>query len=965
MRRFGWRVAALCVAVAGFAYPQTLDTSLLEQRVVAVRVVDSERGTTQNLPSHFPLQPGMPFRAETARESLRELYKTGRYADIEVSAMREAEGVRVDFHVRENYYFDAVRITGLKEERGKTLALSAMRLGLGEPYRDIDLREAEERLREGLRAYGLYDSKIEIEKHPEAATRRMGITVHVEPGPQARIGNIEVNMLDGSPPGELLRRSKLKPGKGVETERLERGEERLRKVLVKNGHLGARVNARRGDYDPASKTIPLTLDVFAGPKVKVEVVGAKVSSRTLKKLIPVYQEGAVDEDLLQEGRRNLRDLLEAQGYFESQVKYETHEDTEKGQQVIHYHVELGARRRLVGFAFEGNKYFSNEILRTRVHLIPAGTLSRGRFSRRLMEDDADSLRELYVANGFREVHVLAEQQENYLGQRGDLFVRFRVEEGPQTVVAELKIEGNQALSTDYLLEQGVNSEPRQPYSQYNVLGDRDNILALYFNEGFPEARFSFEATEASEPNRVRLLYRIHEGPQIRVKEIVVSGTEHTRADTIEKELKVQPNAPLRQGELIESQRRLYNMGIFSRAQIAPQNPSGTDTDKTLIVLVEEAKRYTIAYGGGVEVQRLGGAANDPVGRSFRASPRGLLEFSKANMAGRGHTLSLKARASTLQYRFLGSYLAPNFLSRPSFSLELSAYAEKASDVRTFTARKYEAGVQLIQRISPRTTLGYRYGFRRVLVDANSLKVDPLSIPLFSQPTKISYFGAAWIRDHRDNPAEATAGDFSSLEGIIAAKTIGATANFLRIQAQNSTFHPLGKLTFARSTRFGAITRFAGSQTFDIPLPEKLYAGGGNSLRGFGFNQAGPRTLTGYPIGGEMLLALNQELRFPMRLPFIKGRLGGAIFYDAGNVFSSVENFTFRTSPRPQPLGMGDFFSHAVGLSFRYGTPIGPVRLDFGYLLNNVRFQFSDPTNNTIQSTKLPRFQFFFNIGSMF
>jgi outer membrane protein insertion porin family len=119
-----------------------------------------------------------------------------------------------------------------------------------------------------------------------------------------------------------------------------------------------------------------------------------------------------------------------------------------------------------------------------------------------------------------------------------------------------------------------------------------------------------------------------------------------------------------------------------------------------------------------------------------------------------------------------------------------------------------------------------------------------------------------------------------------------------------------------------------------------------------------------------LLVFNQELRFPMRLPFVGSRLGGALFYDAGNVFSSVRRITLRPSP-PEPITNElNYFSHTIGFGFRYATPIGPVRVDLGYQLNPAHF-FACPTNNpkcTLgqqQLFRLPHFQFFFNLGAIF
>jgi outer membrane protein assembly factor BamA len=406
---------------------------------------------------------------------------------------------------------------------------------------------------------------------------------------------------------------------------------------------------------------------------------------------------------------------------------------------------------------------------------------------------------------------------------------------------------------------------------------------------------------AGNAHRVRLTYHIVEGPPVQVARVLMGGYEHTRAGVIQREVQVKAGGPLREGEVLETQRRLYNLGVFSRVSIAPQNPAGTDPAKTVVVLMEEAKRYTLGYGFGFEVQRLGGAGASPVGGELRASPRGILEITKANLTRRADTLSFKVRASTLQGRALVSYTEPNFFSRPAFSLQLTGFADKSRDIRTFTSTRYEGSVQLAQRLSLVTSLLYRYSFRRVL--AGSLQISSDKIPLFSQPTRVSSVGVTWFRERRNNPADATRGDFTNVDLSIAGKPIGSSASFIRLVMQNSTFHPLGRrFIFARSLRFGVQTPIGNTLSTEIPLPERFFAGGGNSLRGFGLNQAGPRDpTTGFPIGGQAMLIFNQELRFPMRLPFVGTRLGGALFYDAGNVFRSVRRITLRPSVPPPVL----------------------------------------------------------------
>jgi outer membrane protein insertion porin family len=472
---------------------------------------------------------------------------------------------------------------------------------------------------------------------------------------------------------------------------------------------------------------------------------------------------------------------------------------------------------------------------------------------------------------------------------------------------------------------------------------------------------------------VAVTYHIEEGEQVHVTKILIGGYERTRLGVITREIQVKPGEPLRESDVIETQRKLYSLGIFDRVTLAAQNRSGTDSEKALDVVVEEAKRYTMAYGGGIEIQRLGGSGPDS--SSFEVSPRVIFELSKANLTGRADTLTFKVRASTLQGRALLSYTQPHYFAKPNLSFNATLFADKSRDVTTFTATRYEGSLQLTQKVSRATSLVYSYTYRKVLVDAATLMIAPEEIPLFSQPTLVSEFGASWIREHRDNPADATRGSFNSVDFSLAEKPIGSSSSFTRIFFQDSTYYPIGRrLVFARSVRFGLMNPLAGTLSTDIPLPERFFAGGGESDRGFGLNQAGPRDpVTGFPVGGLAMLVFNQEIRFPMKLPLIGSKLGGALFYDAGNVFSRLGAITLRTAPSAFSQTSGDlsYFSHTVGFGFRYNTPIGPVRVDLAYQLNPALF-YIPCTVGTIgcgangeQLTRLPHFQLFFNLGDIF
>jgi outer membrane protein assembly factor BamA len=1024
--------------------PATQDAASMSAPVMAVRIVAEDGRVLSEAPAGVSVAVGKPLDRDQVAESIRALYRTGDYADVRAISTPVDGGVGVDFVVREQLFFNQVILHGLVTPPTEASAIAAVQLPLGEPYRADAVNEGLERLRELLKEEGLYAAQVVADTVPRAQGHQMDVIINIQAGPRARIK--EVKLTNGTEYGnpEILARSKLKAGGQVTASRVQRATTRVRNFLVKKGHLNARAVVRRGSYDAKSNTIPLELEVTAGPLVRIAVTGAKFSGGELKKLVPVYQEGAVDTDLLEEGKRNIRERLERNGYFDAGVEYVTStqdvalKSGQKGsEELITYRVERGDRHTLEGIEFTGNHYFNTELLRSRLNIYPKGFQTRGRFSRRLMEADRESIKNLYLANGFLEATVEAQALDNYKGKEGDLVIRFVIQEGKQTRVASLKMQGVHAFKEDVLLGV-VASTPGQPYSEFNVTTDRDNILALYFNDGFPQAKFTATAErvkeepgskniagngedaqaaaaqnaakkeskgkdeEAFQDGFVNLVYQIEEGPQTRVRKILLTGYNHTRPGVIRREVLVQEQAPLREGEVVDSQRRLYNLGVFNRVTIQPQNPNGTDTNKDVVVLVEEAKRYTLAYGGGFEVQRLASSTN-PAGSQVQAAIRGILEISKLNLTGRGDSLSLKLRGSTIEDRALLGYNHPNTFSDPHLGLQVSAYTEKTQDINTFTETRYEGSLQLNDQVTPRTSLLYHYAFRKVLVSNLNTHISPAEIPLFNAPTLVSQFGFGWTRDGRDKPADATKGNFNSADFSVADTKIGSSASFMRIYYQNSTYHPIKRrFSFARSIRIGILLPYRDTISLSfpapttlplptlIPLPERFFAGGGTSLRGFALNQAGPRdSVTGFPVGGQALLILNQEFRFPMRLPYIGTALSGALFYDGGNVYSRLDRVTLRPYP-PKPTfnpanptqcqfnctNELNYFAHTVGLGFRYATPVGPIRIDLGYQINRPKFVTPICPSGAIaadcdvgkfgfHATRLPGFQIFFNLGSTF
>src|SRR5271169_1643711 len=318
--------ALLFVAVRSYGQAQAEGKTQTPQAgapVVGVRIITEDGRVLSESPSGLAVEVGKPLNREQVAQSLRALYGLGDYTDLKAFVTPVGSGVRLDFVVREGIFFNRVLIDGLTPPPSDTSAAAAMQITLGRPFRQGDVDEGLARLRDVLKEEGLYTAQVSAENVPYPATHQMDILVHVKPGPRARVASVELKNGTAYHDAEILSRLKMKVGQEVTTARIRRGTDRIRKFLVKKGRLSARASVRRGEYDAAKNTVPLMLEVTEGPQVQLAVTGAKFSNSELKRLVPVYQEGAVDADLLEEGKRNIRERLERDGYFDAQVSYTT------------------------------------------------------------------------------------------------------------------------------------------------------------------------------------------------------------------------------------------------------------------------------------------------------------------------------------------------------------------------------------------------------------------------------------------------------------------------------------------------------------------------------------------------------------------------------------------------------------------------------------------------------------------
>ena len=932
----------------------------------------------QRLRQLISQKEGAPLDRDLIRESIHQLYGAGLFSEIRVEAERTSDDrVALTIVTAPNYFVGEVRVEGAPRRPTPGQIVNASKLVLGETFTEERLNRALASIKQFMEANGYYGSAVTTEQRPDSKTQQMAIVFHMDSGPEARVGKVNVKCEPACSASEIQQIAKLKAKELVTIQTSSRALERLRKRYQKRGRLLAQVRIAEKSYRPESNTVDYTIEINPGPRVEIIAHGFKLSRRVMRQNVPVFEENAVDMDLLNEGRNNLLNYLQSRGYFDAKVELKGPPAKNRDELDIVYLVNAGARHKLVTVEIAGNRYFQTSDLRDHMQVQPAGRLfAYGRFSQRLLAGDVLSLTNMYVSNGFQDAKIAPEVIDDVEGHENEVAVKLNIAEGSQTLVGDFHIVGNKAFPPEQLKAE-INTAAGQPFSEFRIAQDRDNLLNYYFNHGFPRATFEATATPMeNNPNRMDVTFTINEGERVFVNHVYVSGLVHTRPYVVNRELQVSPGDPLSQIDMLQTQKRLYDLGIFSQVDTAVQNPNGNESEKNVLVDVQEAKRYTFLYGFGLEFQTGQPSAigtNQALGQTG-VSPRASLAITRLNFRGRDHTITFRGDIGSLQQRALVNYVAPRWLGSPNWKLSLLSFYDNTIDVTTFTSRRAEGSIQAEQIINKTSTMDYSFTYRQV--KASNISISPIQIPQLSLPVRVGEPGLSYIRNTRDNDLDPTKGMYIAGTAGVAYSGFGSERDFSHLLIQNATYYAFGKnrpqdkkFVFARRTTVGVenvfgdtiilpqgqscpVTEISCSNLPVIPLAERFLSGGGNSHRGFGLNQAGPRDpVTGFPLGGSGLFLNNVELRLPpVALPYVQDNMSFALFWDAGNVFTDgrlmLDNLLrwrqkdpaicLQDSPAARQCDFS-YISHALGLGVRYKTPIGPVRFDFGYNLNPPAF----------------------------
>ncbi|HVJ27881.1 MAG TPA: POTRA domain-containing protein [Vicinamibacterales bacterium] len=893
---------------------------------------------------------GTPLSMAAVRETIAHLYSLGRYQDVSVEAVADGGGVRVTYQLVPVHSVESLEFTGnLGLSKGQLRAAVVDRFSATpSAARAANVAEMLQNFYfdRGYLAAAIRPV-VEVRHDPDATT----LTFEIESGPRASIRNVIVEGDPLQPRERFLDRIHAAPGRIYQRVDVQEHLAEYVTQMHRQGRYEAQGSHRILAQSDDGQSVDLLVTVNAGPAISIRFDGDPLPKARLEELVPIRAEGTADVDIIEDSERRIASYLQQQGYWKAAATSARREV--QGNIEIVFTVRQGLQYRIDGdVALSGNSSVPIDELRPALQNLEDGEV----FTVANLEGALSSIRGIYLRRGFAQVKVESAVNESNPSPDGGGRVKpaIVITEGPLITVGAITFSGNADLSTD-VLSARLGSRPGVPYYEPQVIQDRETVLTQYLNQGFATASVEVVPTMV-DGSRLNIDFKVTEGPQSIIDHVLIVGNVKTDIRVIEREVQLQEGQPLGLQAMFDTRRRLGALGLFRRVRIE-EIPHGESNRRDVLITVEEAPSTTIGYGGGLELsERL---ARDDAGAAsseYELAPRGFFEIGRRNIRGKNRSANLYTRLSLRsgfddgggqfsfpEYRVIGIFREPLTFG---WNADVTLTGAVEQGVRsTFNFRRRGVTGELVRRLTPQVRVGARYTFSNTTIFDQQLteEGDQATIDRVFPQVSLSAVGSSIARDTRDDALEPTRGYFMSAEASLASRFLGGQVGFVRSYLQAQGYRSLSAsrgLVLASRIAIGLadglpreVTTTGPSgvpitQTIeDLPASERFFAGGDTTVRGFPLDSLGTaRTLTpaGFPRGGNGLVLLNAELRFP-----VWGKLAGGVFVDAGNVFERVTQ-----------IEVGELRTTA-GFGLRYRSPVGPLRLDVGFKLDRRPYGDSD------------------------
>ena len=633
-----------------------------------------------------------------------------------------------------------------------------------------------------------------------------------------------------------------------------------------------------------------------------------VRAQKLKSLMKSKANEMLNMALLAQDISDIKDFYTKKGFPMADVRYEIDVDEKLNKATVTISIDEKSRVKVSAITITGNHFIAAGKIRKALATKPAWLFNAGIFKEDLFQEDLDRIKSLYDDAGFLDADVTPKME--YSDDKRRLYITLEIKEGKQYLVGDILVKGNIVLPEKDIRAK-IRMKPGAPFSNRSLRQDVDAVKQLYYHYGYVNAGVDIERNLNLKTGNIDIIYTIDARELVYVGKIDVRGNTKTKDIVIRRELRIYPGEKFDGDKIRRSKERLYNLGFFEDISF-DMEPTSRPQTEDLVVNVKESKTGEFSFGGGYSsIDKLLGFV-DVTQRNFD-----IMNFP--SFTGAGQSLSIRAEVGFTSANYNLSWTEPWIFGYPlAFGFDIYRTShEKRTDIGwAYDEQRTGGDLRLAKELTDHLAGDVMYKFEEVRIGD---VVDNASADLRAEEgtNNISSMLFQLTQDTRDNIYNPTRGYVVTGSIEDAGGVFAGDKDFVKGTGTALYYHTFfEKFVLELKARAGLANAYGDSD--EVPIYERFYAGGANTIRGYRERRVGPRDPgSDEPIGGEAIVVGNVEFTFPLYEKMLKG----AVFYDVGNVWRRAEDFAF-----------GGDYKYGLGVGLRVKTPIGPVSLDYGWPL---------------------------------
>jgi outer membrane protein insertion porin family len=607
----------------------------------------------------------------------------------------------------------------------------------------------------------------------------------------------------------------------------------------------------------------------------------ELEEKDLREQISITMGAIANQALIMDNVQKLKSYYQSEGFWLVEVVPIIREISEDAV-ALTFRVKEGPKVVIKDITIEGNKYLSSKkirkVMKTKERWFFSFITGSGLYEKEVIKEDLERIKEVYHNNGFLYIAV-SEPEITISPDKKKLYLKISVSEGDQYRIGALEIEGNSAFSSEELFGQ-LEIATGLIFDRSALRKDIDKIIDLYMNKGYARADINPLVDVNTKAKTANIVLSITEGGIYRIGRVTITGNYKTRDKVIRREMRLDEGDIFNKQMLTRSYQRINNLNYFESVDIAPY-PRLDEKLMDINIDIREKLTGMLSVGG---------------------------EVTQTNLFGRGLRLKVRADLSSRRANYSISLTEPWFMDKP-ISASVSLYNE------TFEFPDYE-------KKATGGSLGFgkelsEYVGGKIVYSLETVEISDVSFDASSTikdqegtNTTSSISPSIW-RDTRDNHLDPTTGSRNAIYTTVAG--LGGDNYFWKVLGDSLWYYPtFWDTVISLRGRLGYAAGFNGEE---LPIFERFYVGGINTIRGLDFGEAGPRSSEGEIIGGDWEAIFNAEYIFPVIEDI---RLKGVVFFDYGGSFDTEQSFSTHQ------------FRKTFGFGARWLSPFGPIRLEWGF-----------------------------------